>query len=142
MRFSFRVYDLNYEHIFSYHEKFHKKDDRNKVAYKVYDLIQTFYVTHKDEFPTIIEVWKYNTSSHNTRKLMCVANYDEEQKDGFLITFTNEFMKTFNAWPLPKPIYPNNPYRHKYEIEFKDSVDIIKNSIIKKDGDKDEGLFS
>lgn len=140
MRFSFRVYDLNYEHIFSYHEKFHKKDDRNKVAYKIYKNIETFYVTHKDEFPAIIEVWKYNVSSHNTRKLMCVANYDEEQKEGFSIAFTNEFMKTLKAHPLPKPV--RNHCKHEYEMQFEDLVDIIKDSILKKDGDEDAGLLS
>ena len=118
MRFSFRVYDLNYEHIFSYHEKFYKKDDRNKVAYKIYKNVETFYTTHKDEFPAIIEVWKYNVSSHNTRKLMCVANYDEEQKEGFSIAFTNEFMKTFKAWPLPKP--ERNHYKREYEMQFEE----------------------
>jgi len=140
MRFSFRVYDLNYEHIFSYHEMFHKKDDRNKIAHKVYDLIQTFYATHKDEFPAIIEVWKYNVSSHNTRKLMCVANYDEEQKEGFSIAFTNEFMKTFKAWPLPKPTRKN--YKYEHELQFEELVDLIKDNLLHNNGGEDAGLLS
>lgn len=141
MRFSFRVYDLNYEHIFSYHEMFHKKDDRNKVAYKIYKNVETFYVTHKNEFPAIIEVWKYNVSSHNTRKLMCVANYDEEQKEGFSIAFTNEFMKTLKAHPLPKP--ERNHCKRECEMQrLEDLLDIINDSILKKDGDEDAGLLS
>ena len=115
---------------------FHKKDDRNKVAYKIYKNIEMFYTTHKDEFPAIIEVWKYNVSSHNTRKLMCVANYDEEQKEGFSIAFTNEFMKTLKAYPLLPPV------RREFKMQFGDLVNIIEDSILKKDGDEDAGLLS
>lgn len=140
MRFSFRVYDLNYEHIFSYHEMFHKKDDRNKVAYKIYKNVETFYEIHKDKFPAIIEVWKYNVSAHNTRKLMCVANYDEEQKEGFSIAFTNEFMKTFKACPLPKP--ERNRPTQEYEIQFEDMVNLIKNNMIHNNGGEDARLLS
>ena len=140
MRFSFRVYDLNYEHIFSYHEKFYKKDDRNKVAYKIYKNVETFYATHKDKFPAIIEVWKYNVSSHNTRKLMCVANYDEEQREGFSIAFTNEFMKTLKAHPLPKP--ERDRQKMEYEIQFEDMVNLIKENLVHNNGGEDAGLLS
>ena len=64
---------------------------------------------------------------------MCVANYDEEQEEGFSIAFTNEFMKTLNAHPLPKP--ERNHCKREYEIQFEDLVDMIKDNIIKKDGD-------
>ena len=65
---------------------------------------------------------------------------DEEQEEGFSIAFTNEFMKTLNVHPLPKP--ERNHCKQEYEIQFEDLVDMIKDNIIKKDGDGNAGLLS
>ena len=49
-------------------------------------------------------------------------------------------MKTLKAHPLPKP--ERNHCKREYEMQFEDLVDMIKDSMIQKDGDEDAGLLS
>lgn len=130
MRFSYRVYDLNTDHIFTFHEQRKKKEDRSAVAYEIYRKIKDFFEDHKDEFPQIIEVWKYNVSACGTKKLMCTANYDTEQEEGFSISFTNEFMKTFKNHPMQPPHRNGGKeYQQIFEDIFEE-IDLAKMAYI------------